>query len=267
MKTVIICVFSIFFSLPTLLNAATSHLTMGIFPYASTSKLVAHHKNIKKHLNSSDVYQISLVTASDVPTYISNVKSFKYDLVYSAPHLARYLEKKYGYQPVAMTTHQIRGVFITQKKSTIVRIEDLKNKTISIAPEKTILHQAALHKFNKNNLINGKNIHINVVNTHNNAIFNVVNGTSDAAVTGIKLWKKLSQRHKKELREFALTKPTTGFIVLAKPDISKEIIKDLEQSFLSFNKTPAGKTYLFKGFTAITEEAMKSLDFYSRVFE
>lgn len=267
MKTLIICVFSLFLSLPTLLIAASNHLTMGIFPYASTSKLVAHHKNIKKHLNNSDLYQISLVTASDVPTYISNVKSFKYDLVYSAPHLARYLEKKYGYQPVAMTSHQIMGVFLTHKKSTIDTIKDLENKTISIAPEKTILHQAALQKFNKNNLINGKNIQITVVNTHNNAIFNVINGTSDAAVTGVKLWKKLSQRHKKELREFALTEPTTGFIILAKPDVSKEIIKDLEQSFLSFNKTLAGKTYLFKGFTATTEEAMKSLDFHSRVFE
>lgn len=77
---------------------ADSHpLALGIFPYASTSKLITHHKNIQKHINKADKFNISLVTAKNVSTYITNLANYKYDLIYSPPHVARFAEKKYGY--------------------------------------------------------------------------------------------------------------------------------------------------------------------------
>lgn len=242
-------------------------LTMGIFPYASTSKLVSHHKNIKKHINKDGAFSISLVTATDVATYTNNVINFKYDLVYSAPHLARYIEKHYGYQRVTMTSNKIQGVFLTQIGSNIKSISDLENKQISMAPAKTILHQATLLKLENNNLIAGKNIRIKTVKTHNNAIFDVINKDSDAAITGINLWNKLKPRHKKHLKQFDVTEPTTGFIILSKPSIKKSTIEKLQKLFLSFNNTLAGKAYIFKGFQPISDKAMESLDFHSKVFE
>lgn len=248
-------------------NASPRELTMGIFPYASTSQLVSHHKNIKKHINKSDTVHLSLVTATDVPTYLNNLKNFKYDLIYSAPHIARFVEKKYGYIRVAMTTHQIRGVLLTGKNSSIHSIDDLKGKKLSMASPKTILHQIMLKQLNANNIHPGKDINLRVVNTHNNAIFDVINGESDAAITGIKLWKKLPSRHKQGLRQVSLTDPTTGFIILAKPGTNPSTVNTLKESFLTFNTTLAGKTYIFKGFKTITDEAMESLDFHAKVFE
>lgn len=242
-------------------------LTMGIFPYASTSKLVSHHKNIKKHINKDGAFSISLVTASDVATYFNNVKNLNYDLVYSAPHLARHLEKHYGYQRVTMTSNKIQGVLLTRIDSNIKSISDLKNKQISMAPARTILHQVTLLKLEDNNLIAGKNIRIKTVKTHNNAIFDVINKDSDVAVTGINLWKKLKPRHKKNLKQFSVTEPITGFIILAKPSVNISTIERLQKSFLSFNKTLAGKAYIFKGFQPISDKAMESLDFHSKVFE
>ena len=247
--------------------AAPQQLTMGIFPYASTSQLVSHHKNVKKHINKTDEFNLSLVTATDVPTYFKNLKNFEYDLIYSAPHIARFVEKKYGYLRVAMTSHQIRGVLLTSKNSSIHTVSDLKDKKISMGPTKTILHQIMLKQLKKNNIVPGTNIELKVANTHSNAIFNLVNSESDAAVTGIKLWKKLPQRHKQGIREVGLTDPTTGFIILAKPGTNPTTIKKLRESFLSFNQSLAGKTYIFKGFKPITDEAMESLDFHARVFE
>lgn len=247
---------------------ADSHpLSLGIFPYASTSKLITHHKNIQKHINKADKLNISLVTAKNVPTYITNLANFKYDLIYSAPHVARFAEKKYGYQRIAMTSHQIRGVIIVKKDSAIKSLSDLKNKTLSLAPKKTILHQVTLKQLKDNNISPDKNIHLKIVNTHNNAIYDVIKGDSDAAVTGIKLWKKLNPKHKKQLRQLSLTKPTTGFIILAKPKLDKSLVKELQKNFLSFNNTLAGKTYIFKGFKKITDKEMKSLDVHARVFE
>lgn len=242
-------------------------LSLGIFPYASTSKLIIHHKNILKHLNNADKTNISFVTAKNVSTYITNLESYKYDLIYSAPHVARFAEKKYGYQRVVMTSHHIQGVILVKKDSAIKTLSDLKNKTISIAPKKTILHQVTLKQLRDNNIFPDKNIYLKNVNTHNNAIYDVIKDDSDAAVTGIKLWKKLNHKYKIKLRQLSLTEPISGFIILAKPTLDKSLVKELQKNFLSFNNTLAGKTYIFKGFKNITDKEMESLDAHARVFE
>lgn len=251
----------------SLLKAEINTVTIGIFPYASTSKLIKHHNNLQKHITNATDLSISLVTAKDFTTYYKNATKFEYDLIYSPPHLARFFEKQYGYHRVAMTTHQIRGVYIVKKESTYQTLSDLKDKTISMAPAKTIVAQLAIQELQANNLYAEKNITIKTVNTHNNAIYDAIKGDSDAAVTGIKLWKKLLPEHKNKLRELSQTKPTSGFIILAKPDLGKDKITTLQNAFLSFNDTLAGKTYLFKGFKLIDDEVMNALDFHAKVFE
>ena len=66
---------------------------MGVFPYVSTSKIIIHNNVIRKHVNNTTKYNLSLVTAKNLPTYINNLKDYKYDLIFCAPHLARFVEK------------------------------------------------------------------------------------------------------------------------------------------------------------------------------
>lgn len=265
----VLCI-SITFILATYTGIASSTghtLTLGIFPYASTAKLIAHQKNIPTLVRDNTGINLSLVTAGDSATFIDRLRAYEYDLIYSPPHLARYAEKKHGYQRVVMTSHQIRGVFLVSKDSPYRSVMDLKNSTISIGPVKTILHQLALRQIMDQGLIPGQDIHINGVNTHNNAIYNLLKHDSDAAITGIKLWKSFPPGEKAGLRELALTDPVSGFIVMARPGLKQTIIDQLQLAFLSFDKSPLGVNYLFKGFKRIDDESMAALDFYTSIFE
>lgn len=247
--------------------ADNNFLTLGIFPYVSTGKLVAHQKKVLAHINQSTAFKLSFVTAKDIPTYVANLATNSYDLIYSAPHLARFVEKKYGYQRVVMTQHQIRGVFVVRKDAPFQSVSDLKHATISIAPEKTLLHQIALQQMRNQGLDPDRDINIQISNTHNSAIYDLLDHNSDAAVTGIKIWKDVDEADKGELRLLAYTDSTSGFMVLAKPGLDKTLIADLQKAFLLFNKTAAANSYLFKGFKLIDNQAMESLDYYARVFE
>jgi len=247
---------------------ANDHLlTLGIFPYVSTGKLVEHQKSVLTHINQSTAFNLSFVTAKNISTYVENLANNTYDLIYSAPHLARYVEKKYGYQRVVMTSHSVRGVFLVRKDSPYQSVSDLKNTTISMAPEKTLVHQIALQQINNLGFVEGRDIDIKISNTHNSAIHDLLNRNTAAAVTGIKIWKDAGENSKQKLRLLAYTDSASGFIVLAKQGFDKSLIDDLQKAFLSFNQTPAAKTYLFKGFKLIDDQAMESLDFHARVFE
>jgi len=252
---------------PIQVNAENKFLTLGIFPYVSTSKLIAHNKNIRKHINETTQYKLSLVTAKNLQTYVENLKSRQYDFIFSAPHLARFVEKKYKYQRVAMTSHKILAVYLVKKDSPLRTLDELRGKKLSMAPTKTLLHQIVLNQLNMHNIIPGKDIQIKVVNTHNNSTYDVLNNDSDVAVTGAKIWKKLPAEKKKKFRMLTQANPTSGFIILAKPDTDKTVVKDIQKSLLAFNDTKAGKGYIFKGFKLISDQEMQSLDFHAKVFE
>lgn len=258
---------SLLFFYSALLQAQNTPLTMGVFPYVSTSKIIIHNNVIRKHINNSTKYNLSLITAKNLPTYINNLKSFKYDLIFCAPHLARFVEKKYHYKRVIMTSHHIQGVYITKNDSPVRSINELKGKTISLTPAQTIIHQMVLKQFDEYGIVPGKNIEIKKIKTFSNAIYDVLNGNSDVAVTGVKIWKKLPDKVKKNLRKLAQTKPVGGFVILAKPEVSQQVIVDIQNSLLSFNNSPNGKLYIFKGFKLIEDADMKSLDFHARIFE
>lgn len=249
------------------LACAKEPLTLGIFPYVTTSKLITHNKAIRKYINSTTPYSISLVTSKDLPTYINNLKSYKYDLIFSAPHLARYVEKNYKYKRVVMTTHQIRGVYIAKKDSPIENLSQLKGKTISLTPSETIIHQIVLKDFDFHNIVPGKNITVKPIKTFSNAMHDVINGYSDAAVTGVKIWKRLPLKLKSKLKKISTTSATSGFIILANPKLKDNVITDIQNALMAFNHSKLGERYIFKGFKLIQDKDMESLDFHSKIFE
>lgn len=267
MKTTGLIITSLLFLYSTLLQAQNKYLTMGVFPYVSTSKIIIHNNVIRKHVNNTTNYDLALVSAKNLPTYINNLKDYKYDLIFSAPHLARYVEKKYHYKRVIMTSHKIKGVYITKNTSSIRSINELKGKTISLTPAQTVIHQMVLNQFDKHGIIPGENIKVKKIKTFSNAIYDVLNGNSDVAVTGVKIWNKLPAKVKKNLRKLAETKPIGGFVILAKPDVGQQVIIDIQNSLLSFNNSSNPKPYIFKGFKLIEDADMKSLDFHARIFE
>lgn len=57
-------------------------LVLGLYPYVSPATLIKHHKNIPIHFSNNTEIDLSLVTAKDVTSFIDNLKSFEYDLIY-----------------------------------------------------------------------------------------------------------------------------------------------------------------------------------------
>ena len=250
-----------------LAKAQESALILGLYPYVSPSTLIKHHKNIPIHFTKSAEIDLSLVTAKDVTTYIDNLQAFEYDLIYSPPHLARFVEKTYGYRRVAMTLHEIRGLLIVLQDSPFHSTTDLTDQTISIVPEKALLHQMTLKLLKEQGLIPGQNIQLKVVNSHNNAIYSLFKKDSEAAVTGIKILKNMASREKAQLRILAKTEPVSGFIVMAKPTIKQATIDQLQAAFLAFNSSLLGVDYIFNGFKLIDDESMRVLEPYTEIFK
>jgi len=242
---------------------AEEFLKFGLFPYVSPAKLVEHHGAFIKYLESRTGRQIQLITSPDFDTFLKRTKAKEFDVILTAPHFGRFAERHDGYQRIAMTTHNVQGVYLVRPDSTIKSIADLKGKSITIAEPTSIVYRLAERQLRDDyGLINGKNINIVITRTHNNAMYAVIKGESDAAVTGINLYLGLVKREGPVVKKIGETPKVPGFMLMARPGLSKQLVTEMNQAAKAFSSTEAGHKYIFKGYKDIDDKTMKALDAY-----
>lgn len=240
-------------------------LNFAFFPYTIPSEILEQNKEVKDYLEKELNRPISLITAKSPDEYIHNIKEGSYDIIFSAPHVARLSERKYSYQRIAMVKTKIQGYYIVKKNSDLKSFADITNKTVSMAEPSTIVHQIAIHDLKAHGMEEGKNITIKITKNHINSIYALIKGSSDVAVTGVKLWQELDPKYKNELRVLEESNKVPGFIVMGNNKISKELREKIKIALLKYQESEEGEKYIFKGFKLIDDESMKSLDKYTDI--
>ena len=113
------CIYFIWLFFLTILNFTyaddNGKLTFGILPYLSPSKLMDLHKPMKDYLASEIAQGIEFVSAPDFKIFNERCKEYYYDIIFTAPHMARFLELNFGYQRIVMTLHNGHALFLTKK--------------------------------------------------------------------------------------------------------------------------------------------------------
>lgn len=260
----------------TLMSSLLSHaadnkeLSLGLFPYVTSTQLVQFHSPLKSYLSQTLGIDVNLVTAPDFESFMERTQKGEYDIILTAPHLGRLAEKRDGYQRLAMTKHNVEGVFLAKKDSEINSLDDLKDKKIMVAQRVSVIYQMALHTLANKGLVNGKNLTIIETKTHNNALYAPLRDEADASVTGIVLWQTLGQEFKDQLKVIGYTSKVPGFVFLSHPKIPVKMKQKLQKALFDFEKTVNGKAYIetsrFIGFQLIDDKTMKELDPYIRIF-
>lgn len=264
MKRILVVILFLFSILDQAL-AQQEALNIAVFPYASPSNMILHQKGLKHFLQKELGSPVSIITAKNPQEYLRNVKDGSYDIIFSAPHVGRHSEVKFAYQRIAMTKGKIQGYYIVNKSSEIRTLADAKNKTMSLASKFTILHQIGIQDLKALGIEEGKNIKLEVTKNNVNAIFSLLNGSSDLALTGINIWGTLNPKYKDKLRLLQKTTKAPGFMIMGNSDMRENLRLKLQSAFLNFQKTEEGQKYIFKGFKLIDDESMKSLDDYTPV--
>lgn len=240
-------------------------LNFAFFPYTIPSEILEQNKELKDYLQKELNRPISLMTAKSPEEYLHNIKEGSYDIIFSAPHVARFSERKHSYQRIAMTKTKIQGYYLVKKSSDLKSLADATHKSISMAEPSTIVHQIAVQDLKALGLEEGKNINIKITKNHINSIYALIKGSSDVAVTGVKLWQELDPKYKNELRVLEESSKVPGFIVMGNDKMSKELREKIKIALLKYQESKEGEKYIFKGFKLIDDESMKSLDKYTEI--
>jgi len=248
------------------LALAGDALMFGVLPYVSPGQLVKQHGALKRYLAQTLEQPVILVTAPDFGAFAERTRRGNYDIVFTAPHLGRLANTRDGYRVLARTGHQVRGMFVARRDSAIRRLEDLRGKRLVMAAPRSMLFLMGKETLRRHGLTLGREVVWGKTRTHNNALNAPLRGKSDAALTGIVMWRQLDLRQKKQLRLIGSTPPQPGFIVLAHPRLPQALAVRIRQALLGFRDTPEGKndftTRALKGFAPIAADDLIPLDPY-----
>lgn len=264
--------FGLLSSLPLRVLAAGSNdeLIFGVYPFLSSGQIVEHFAPLREHLAKTLGRPVSLRSAPDFEKFIERTRQGEYDIIFTAPHMGRFAEKRDGYRPLAQTGYSIVVVALTRKDGPVNKITDLRGRSLAVGARLSMSYQMVDRELMKHGMALGREVRF--VNTANfsNVFESLVRNEADAGATGTLLWDTAPPEKHNVLREIWRSPPVPGFLLLAHPRIGAAAIRRVELALLDFGSTPAGSAYFEKSqqidFRPVDAATLRRIDPYTAVF-
>lgn len=256
---------------PARANTGSDELVLGIFPFLSANQTVELFAPLSDHLARALGRPVSLRSAPDFERFVERTRAGEYDIVFTAPHLGRFAEKRDGYLPIAQTGYSIVVVVLARNDSSIKTLADLKGHSFAVGAKLSLAYLSVDHALKMQGLSLGRDVTFVGTTNFSNVLDALIRNEADAGATGSFLWDKAPADKHNFLHEIWRAPAVPGFLFLAHPRIDAATIRRLEPAILGFNATPAGKRYFEKtqqiDFRPVDVTALKRIDPYTAVFD
>lgn len=242
-------------------------LEIGIWPYMSTQALLTLYHPLQKHLEASLRRPVLFVTAPNQRAFVERTLKGAYPFVITAPHFARLAQEKAGYVPMLRPERNLVCLLLVEKNGPVHRLEDLKNRTVTLPSKITIVTILTLKALEAKGLQPGRDFTLRYALSHNSAVLDVLRGESAASATAATILEQMPASDKTALRVLAKTGEVPPLFILANPSMSKADVAQMKRMLLDFvQHTPEGKSFLkrvaWRGLVEPSDEELMRLDPY-----
>jgi len=161
--------------LPLLATAADGVLKVGLFPNLTPFTLIAVHQPIRLYLEQQLHRPVQLLTAPDFRSFAKRTQNGEYDLVLTAPHLARLAEQDAGYIPVATYDDELRALLLVAKHSPVTRLDQLRGAKVAMPDPMAVVNMLGREMLNKAGVADSEYVLVDA-HSHNGAALAVLRG-------------------------------------------------------------------------------------------
>ena len=210
---------------------------------------------------------VQISTAPSWSVFHQRTMALEYDLVVTASHLARVAQLERGYAPLVTYDPPIKGLIAFAKSRPIANIGDIKGQTLVLSNPKSLVTLRGFQWLEEMGLKRSrdyKTIHTPTDDSVGNV---VLHQDAVAAMLSGGEYRAIPNAIKEQLQVMTTFAEVPGFVVLANPRLSPELVQSVKQEWLNFsNGSPEGQAFFAStGFTAIRElppGLMASMDPY-----
>ena len=249
-------------------TAQAKVLQVGILPTLSARALLKNYQPLQLYLERELKRPVELSTAPDFRTFYSNTIEGKYDVVVTAPHMARLAQTEAKYVPLASYKGSNRAVLIEAKDKPLRSIQDLKGKALAFGDRNALIVSQTLHYLLEQGLREGVDYTLLETQSHNSAAYSVQSHQSILAITAPSGFKNIPDAIKDSVQVYATLPELPTLTWMAHPRMASEVPM-IKAALIGFTSNSEEGRQFFEatgyiGLRDISNAEMKLLDPYAK---
>jgi phosphonate transport system substrate-binding protein len=242
-------------------------LEVGIVPYMSARVLISSYEPMRLYLEQALNRPVKIYTATGFKQFFLNAKHGDYDLVITASHFARILQKDYQYTPLVRFASVGKASIVTALNSPVKTLQDLRGQVIAVPDMLSLSTIVALSYLREIGMRPDIDYQLLEVPSFVSAILSVQKGGAVAAVSATGILTQMPREMGESVKTVLDTGEFLRNIFLINPHLDKKYADLIKHLLLKFgNETNEGKQFLTitsaGAIVPVTAKDMKSLDLY-----
>ena len=237
-------------------------LRVGVLPTLSPKVLLGNYQPLRTYLERELQQPVELLTAPDFRRFNQDTLAGDFDLLVTAPHLARLAQMEAGYQPIATYLSINRAILITAQSKPVKHAEELRGGSLAIFDPLGLIVFEARQWLEDQGLVSGRDYEAVVFPSHNSVGQSVQQGDSPLGVVSPAGLRQLAPEIAARIRVFKELPPAPALIWIAHPRTG--MVARYQDLLLRFAASPEGERFYagnaYKGMRAPTPQEMRSLD-------
>ncbi len=249
---------------------AEPHFTFGFLPFVSTDLLVKMFEPLTDYLSKKLGVEVHFETAHDFAIFQRRtVNEKRYDFLFTAPHFYYLAQRQAGYRAVArVDARKLYAVIVVRKESRINSLSDLCGRKLTV-PDRMALMTALIRRtVAMIGCKKGNEVAILPTPTHNAALLNAYNRTSDAAGLALVTLNMAEPVVMNSMRVIARIGSPSHIPVSVAPWIDRETAGKFTKIILSLEETKEGRAVMkendWPGFKAATPQEYDVMEPYAK---
>jgi len=262
MRSIAALIFLVFHTGLTLAAPDTA-IRVGVVPTLSAKVLMTNYQPLRVYLERELQRPVEMSTSTDFKRFQHDTLAGDFDLLVTAPHLARLSQMEAGFLPVATYLAANRAILITPKNKPIKQLDELRGRNLAIFDPLGLTVLQAQQWLKDRGLESGRDYRAVIFPSHNSVGFSVQQGESLMGVIALVGLQQLPPETREQIQIFAELPQVPALIWIVHPRMKQEAAR-LQAALLRFAETPEGAQFYsglaYKGMRPVTQEELRSLD-------
>ncbi|MEO8545256.1 MAG: PhnD/SsuA/transferrin family substrate-binding protein [Betaproteobacteria bacterium] len=243
-------------------------LEMGLLPNISARTLLTQYQPMREYLERALQRPVHLSTAPDWASFYDRVAATDYDLVVTAPHMARLAQVDHGWMPMLQLLPGVKGLLVQASARPLGAIGALRGKMLVLPNPHSLVALRGLQWLSDHGLQRGKDFSITHIPTDDSVGNVLLRGDAMAAMVSAGEFRAIPDGVRSQLQLFTEFAEVPGFMIVACPRVIAvqfRLIKSLLLEFTSASSGEGGAFLAATGFTGFREvppAVLASMDEY-----
>jgi phosphonate transport system substrate-binding protein len=244
---------------------ATPPLEVGVLPGAPVRQLLSQYEPLRRYLSRTLPCGAQISTAPDWASFHQRTQALDYDLVVTAPHLARLVQLERGHVPLLAVQPNTEAMLVCQSSQPLDGVAALRGQALVVANPAALATLHGLQWLAENGLQRDRDFRLLKVQGDDSAAGQVLRGAARAALLGADEWQALPAATQAQLQAFATFSDLPNLLLMASPRLATRETAALKAALQGFAAAGAEAQafYAATGYSGLQELApgvLESMD-------